>query len=204
MATVTPNYNWDVPTSTDYVADGAVAIETLGDDIDATLFSITGGKNLGLAPLNTTNFTTQAAVQINNVFTTTYANYLIELNVAGSTPATLEMQTATSGTPQSGSVYEYGGNYTTFTAVTVVGVSSLTSKTSGTVGYLNTTQGALNIFVNGPQINNLTTWSSIGTGQGLSSTIQGRMGTAFQSDGIRFFPSAGTITGTIRIYGLRN
>ena len=39
MATTTPNFGWDVPTSTDYVKDGAAAIETLGDDIDATLIS---------------------------------------------------------------------------------------------------------------------------------------------------------------------
>jgi hypothetical protein len=35
MATVTPNFSWAVPTSTDLVKDGAVAIETLGDAIDA-------------------------------------------------------------------------------------------------------------------------------------------------------------------------
>jgi hypothetical protein len=34
MATTTPNFGFAVPTSTDYVKDGAVAIETLGDDID--------------------------------------------------------------------------------------------------------------------------------------------------------------------------
>jgi len=39
MATVTPNYNWPVPTSTDYVADGAVAIEALGDAIDASVYN---------------------------------------------------------------------------------------------------------------------------------------------------------------------
>jgi len=37
MATTTPNYGWPVPTSTDYVKDGATAIEALGDAIDTTL-----------------------------------------------------------------------------------------------------------------------------------------------------------------------
>jgi hypothetical protein len=37
MATTTPFYAWPVPTSTDYVKDGASAIESLGDAIDATL-----------------------------------------------------------------------------------------------------------------------------------------------------------------------
>jgi len=37
MATTTPNYGWNVPTSADYVAQGAVAIETLGDAIDSSM-----------------------------------------------------------------------------------------------------------------------------------------------------------------------
>jgi len=37
MATTTPNNGWVVPTSTDYVSQGAVAIETLGDAIDASV-----------------------------------------------------------------------------------------------------------------------------------------------------------------------
>ena len=36
MATTTPNNGWAVPTSTDYVKDGATAIETLGDAIDTS------------------------------------------------------------------------------------------------------------------------------------------------------------------------
>jgi hypothetical protein len=37
MATTTPYNGWAVPTSTDYVKDGATAIETLGDAIDASV-----------------------------------------------------------------------------------------------------------------------------------------------------------------------
>lgn len=43
MATTTPNFGWAVPTSTDLVKDGAVAIETLGDAIDASLLDLKGG-----------------------------------------------------------------------------------------------------------------------------------------------------------------
>jgi hypothetical protein len=39
MATTTPNYGWTVPTSTDYVKDGATASETLGDAIDASVYN---------------------------------------------------------------------------------------------------------------------------------------------------------------------
>jgi hypothetical protein len=43
MATTTPNYGWTVPTSTDLVKDGATAIETLGDSIDASFVGLKGG-----------------------------------------------------------------------------------------------------------------------------------------------------------------
>ena len=43
MSTVTPNFNWPVPTSTDLVKDGATAIEALGDSIDASLVDLKGG-----------------------------------------------------------------------------------------------------------------------------------------------------------------
>ena len=43
MATTTPNFGWSVPTSTDLVKDGATAIETLGDAIDASMVDLKGG-----------------------------------------------------------------------------------------------------------------------------------------------------------------
>ena len=43
MATTTPNFGWSVPTSSDLVKNGATAIETLGDAIDASLVDLKGG-----------------------------------------------------------------------------------------------------------------------------------------------------------------
>ena len=74
MATTTPNYGWPVPTSTDYVKDGATAIEALGDAIDATVFGLGSGLKL---------IKTQAigsavtSVTVTNAFSSTYDNYKI-------------------------------------------------------------------------------------------------------------------------------
>jgi len=43
MATVTPNFGWPVPTSTDLVKDGATAMEALGDAIDTSMVDLKGG-----------------------------------------------------------------------------------------------------------------------------------------------------------------
>lgn len=39
MAT-SPNYGWIEPDDSDFVKDGALAMRDLGDDIDATVYSI--------------------------------------------------------------------------------------------------------------------------------------------------------------------
>lgn len=53
MSTTTPNFGWVVPTSTDLVKDGASAIETLGDAIDASLVDLKGGTTGQVLSKNT-------------------------------------------------------------------------------------------------------------------------------------------------------
>jgi hypothetical protein len=65
MATTTPIYGWPVPTSTDYVKDGATAMETLGDAIDATLSGFLNIKQI------VTGFTTTAAGSSSSTFADT-------------------------------------------------------------------------------------------------------------------------------------
>jgi hypothetical protein len=88
MATTTPNYGWTVPTSTDLVKDGATAIETLGDAIDASMNTALGTKKAGMVLLNTTSFSGVSSQSINDVFSATYDNYrIIVTGVSVSGPA---------------------------------------------------------------------------------------------------------------------
>jgi hypothetical protein len=48
MATTTPSFGWSVPTSSDLVKNGATAIETLGDAIDASFAGLTVNAQTGL------------------------------------------------------------------------------------------------------------------------------------------------------------
>jgi hypothetical protein len=48
MATTTPNFGWTVPTSSDLVKNGATAIETLGDSVDASFAGLTVNAQTGL------------------------------------------------------------------------------------------------------------------------------------------------------------
>jgi len=75
MATTTPHYGWPVPTSTDYVKDGATAIEALGDAIDATVFGLPSGS-LTLVKSQTIG-TAVSSVAVTGAFSATYNAYKI-------------------------------------------------------------------------------------------------------------------------------
>ena len=108
MATTTPNYGWTVPTSTDLVKDGATAIETLGDAIDASMNTALGTKKAGMVLLNTTSFSGVSSQSINDVFSATYENYLLVFDTVLSTSiANLTIRLRVSGTDASGSNYNY-------------------------------------------------------------------------------------------------
>jgi hypothetical protein len=88
MATTTPNYGWTVPTSTDLVKDGATAIETLGDAIDASMNTALGTKKAGMVLLNTTSFSGVSSQSVNDVFSANYNVYKIMLDVSTSSAIT--------------------------------------------------------------------------------------------------------------------
>lgn len=94
MATTTPNFGWSVPTSTDLVKDGATAIETLGDAIDASLVDLKGGTTGQILSKNSNtdmDFTwVSDATGMTNPMTTTGDTIY---SSSGSTPARLGIGT---------------------------------------------------------------------------------------------------------------
>ena len=206
MATTTPNYGWTVPTSTDLVKDGATAIETLGDAIDASMNTALGTKKAGMVLLNTTSFSAVATQSINSVFNSTYDNYLIKVNSAMSNNGVgMSLRVRASGTDLSGAVYKwsYFFNFSTGAAVQTNNADSATNFTiAGGVndtgiwniemanpfatknthiqfrsGFINPTPAAYN-FVGAGSVNNTTSY-----------------------DGFTLIPDSGTITGTVSVYG---
>jgi hypothetical protein len=207
MATTTPNYGWPVPTSTDYVKDGATAIEALGDAIDATVFGL---GSSGLTLINTTTVSAQSFVTISNIFSSTYQNYkmIIQLTAASAT-SSLTAQMTTGGTAATTSYY-YGGwsvNENNGTAgVTGVNVSSFSLGGTNT-SYPTGSVASYEIY---DPFN--TIWTKFtGTAFYINSTPAGvYLGTSgghFQNtsyDGLKIAAGSGTFTGTVRIYGYKN
>jgi hypothetical protein len=105
MATTTPNYGWAVPTSTDLVKDGATAIETLGDAIDASMNTALGTKKAGMVLLNTTSFSAVSAVNFTSNFSATYDNYRLVYSLTLASAADVFTRLRSGSTDATGSDY---------------------------------------------------------------------------------------------------
>jgi hypothetical protein len=207
MATTTTNYGFDIPQSTDLVKDGATAIATLGQDIDTAMNTALGTKKAGMVLLNTTSFSAVATQSINSVFSATYDNYRIVVNTSASatTSGQIRMNLRASGADLALNEYRNGGLLMRSTAANAnfnangVDQWRLTESliTNGTIG--------LSIDIISPFLSQLTKMNYVTSGQDASSIIGvvggGIYGDNASADGIKLAVTAGTITGTISVYG---
>jgi hypothetical protein len=202
MATTTPNYGWPVPTSTDYVKDGATAIEALGDAIDATVFGLGGG---GLTLIKTQTIgTAVSSVNVTSAFSTTYDNYKITVSGGvGSAVGNLGLKLGATVT----------GYYAGLTAVSYSAASadlaSNNNATSWTFAGRTTTDSIYaNLELNAPFLSKNTFVSApaqnAATG-GSAGAMAGFLNNTTSYTDFTLTPASGTLTGgTIRVYGYKN
>jgi len=198
MATTTPNNGWPVPTSTDLVKDGATAIEALGDAIDATLGVY---AQSGLVKVNTTSFSAVSSQSLNNVFSTTYDNYVILLQGVTSGNPDILFRLRVSGTDASGATdYSRPGLYNAQNSSTVANIGGA-ANSSGSLGF-----GATDTFVTNTTFFNpfltkptLNVWHNYGQGYQVWGANKHNQSTSYT--GITIFTSTGTMTGTVSVYG---
>lgn len=203
MAGTTTNYGWTYPTSTDLVKDGATAIQTAIQGADTSLFSITSGKNVGLVHINTTTFTSGTTVQINNVFTSSFDNYLIQFsNVKCSVAANTTFRLSLSGTPATTATYLNGQIYWSASTPTTV-TSTDTAFPIGGAGTTDNVGLSSILTLTNPAIAKPTGFHIQSEGNSTSNIINGTHQVSTAYDGMTFI--GGTFTsGTIRIFGYRN
>jgi hypothetical protein len=200
MATTTPNYGWDVPTSTDYVKDGATAIETLGDDIDATLYTALGGAYPGLRLVKKQTIgTAVSSISVTDAFSATYPNYVIFVT-GGTSTADTYLNLALTGGANS---YDYNLIYTTWTSATVIGDRAQNSATLAYGGSCNLTNGLdLNITVKAPFLTQYTYFQNQINTSAVGGNVICRHKSATSFTGFTIGVQTGTVTGgTIYVYG---
>ena len=156
----------------------------------------------GSVLLNKTDFSSVASVSINNVFSSAYANYRLYISWSASVEATANTRLRASGTDATGNDYKAQYLEMNNTSISSGQVNTTNWWCSSAVTY-NSTDMAL--F--GPNIAATTKFTynhveSVATGR--TQFVGGAHTVASSYDGITFYASSGTISGTIRIYGMRN
>jgi hypothetical protein len=194
MATTTPNYGWPVPTSTDYVKDGATAIEALGDAIDATVFGLGSGPDVMISK---GTFTTSSAVNLSSVLNSSYNFYTLNVYANGSSAgAALNLRFRENTTDFTSANYAIASQY----YQTGGGVGTYSSSGSATTVQLaNMSTGAraisnINLAIISATEGSLTyqSWDS-NSNQGITGAVRNNALTNF--NGLSLYPSAGTFTG---------
>jgi hypothetical protein len=205
MATVTPTYSWPVPTSTDYVADGAVAIEALGDAIDATVSTALGGAYPGLRLVKKQTIGSGvSSVIVTSAFSATYENYLVVVNNTEvstlSASLSVQMRTGTStATTNYNGVYQYWAYNGAAGSASNSGATNWGNVGRGLAANDKVSFG-FNLFQ--PFLANKTSIQSLGTtGTDLTGQYTGYHNTAASYDQVVITCSGTMTSGTIYVYG---
>jgi hypothetical protein len=227
MATTTPNFGWTVPTSSDLVKNGATAIETLGDSIDASLVDLKGGTTgqvLSKATNTDMDFvwatasagslvfikavtigTTVSSVAVTSAFSATYDNYLVMIDHnSGSNSGSVTLRLGATATGYVGNVIYMAATSSSVTGLNYTNEAQIFSHT------INATNGgSAQIFFNRPNVAKRTSVMTKGTGFNTSGTsfniTQMFADNDTQYTDFTITAVTGTFTGgTIRVYGLTN
>ena len=194
-----------------------LAVGTNGQVLTADSTAATGLKwataSAGaLTLINTTTFSAVASQSVNSVFSSTYANYkiMIELTATSLNATGINLRFRASGSDTTTNYKSYlvtplDNNWTTGSPVTSV------STTNIVAGYrhrtVNESASWLEIFSPFATKNTLISGGYMSTGttsEGNGGTLSGILLDSTSYDGFTLIASQGTMTGTVRIYGYGN
>ena len=151
----------------------------------------------GLSLIVTETFSAVSSVSVDSVFSADHDNYRVMFTCSASVGGTLLMRLRSSGSDATGSNYSrqllesYG---------TTVLASSATA-TSVYVTWLSTILGFMALDMFSPHLSALTAYSSMGGKPSNSIQVIGHHNLASSYDGLTIYPTSGTITGSLSIYG---
>jgi hypothetical protein len=165
----------------------------------------------GLVLLNTTSFTAQSTVSFNNVFSATYANYKVIYNqTAQSATSEIYLRLRNAGVDRTNSAYfnsTQGLNYLNAT-VNSTGLSSVGVLNIGYIGYGDQNINSLEFFNPFDATQHTVINGNTNGTTGAGSPFAANTGIFYQSlnsnDGFTIYTGAGNISGTVRIYGIKN
>lgn len=161
---------------------------------------------VGMWKVATVTFSGSSGVELQNCFSSDYRNYLVQVVYFGSTGSNTQTQYMT-GTNTRDQV----ATYNRFGFYWAAGVNNF-NQTANTSDFVinhsatSTDTSTANIFIYSPNLSTRTMSTSNGYSgdSGLTTFLSFNKATTSNYTGLYLFPTGGTITGTITVYGMRN
>lgn len=200
MAGTTTNYGWTYPTSTDYVKDGATAIQTVATGIDTTLGTALNNKlHAGLVLVKTQTIgSAVSSVTVSNAFSATYDNY--KIIISGGTANTTEDLNFKLGA--STSDYYSSLLYVNYGSTTPAGSSTNPGNIFSWAGSATPNGIYLHNDVFTPFATKYTRWSNpMGVGNTWGGIVSGMHKSATSYTDFTITTPASLTGGTIYVYG---
>ena len=184
------------PEATGLVKDGWEDMKDIATQVDA---------KTGLVLLNTTAFSAVASQSISDVFSSSYTNYFIAVDVTGSAGTGLRLRFRASGSDETGANYARFNNYVTPSSGPLR--ATATAQTTMDLCYLTTTLTTMDAWIFNPnntkisQVQGLAnSWTSTADFEGAS--FSGVLNNTTAYTGFTLYPQTGTFSGTISTYGV--
>jgi len=152
-------------------------------------------------------FSGASSVSLNSCFTSTYTNYKVLIEATGSTTnQTLLMRMRASGTDLSSAVYNFDLIYMTIASSTVNGGNGSSQNQINAGDVKNTGRILASYEFSNPQLTEYTNFvgSMAGPADYLRLATTGYVANTTSYDGLTIYPTTGTMTGNIRVYGMKN
>lgn len=210
MASTASGWQYAVPNDT-LVAWPAVS-QAVADKLELQV----GAQKTGHVLITSQTVSGSSLVTFDNVFTSGFENYIIEFNGVSSGPtAQMRSKFRAGGTATGAGITNYAYVVTQATASNTGPTNRAWGTASSEIELMDMDSSAnsnqsfiLNMF--SPQATKWTRWtwhaSNVGSGTAITAwqLSSGSFSNTTSFDGIEFKLVSGTITGTFRIYGLRN
>jgi hypothetical protein len=198
----TTNYSFPTPADTDLVKNGADAIRDLGDAVDTAMNTALGTKKAGMVLLNTTSFSAVATQSVNNVFTSTYDNYKLVINIKNTNAGTILIKFRAAGADNSTSNYYFTSQ--TINGGTWADMGNANADPSAILFNNDTNESNVSTDIYRPALAFKTSFVSTGHNGRQGTYGAGVFDTTAQFDGFTIIRGTGTMTGTLRVYGYNN
>jgi len=203
MSTVQVDAINESTTNAGVTVDGVLIKDGTVDGVD-----VSGLNSAGLVLVDSHSFSAATSVTRDDVFTSSYKNYVWELTL-DSTSATgyVNFQYRSSGTTYSTATYDWQNAYW-YSSVTTTGIDNGQNDTKANIIYNDATNSS---YYSANIINPALSFATMAVGVGirdaasntevLQMKIAWRSGTTTAFDGFILTPASGNITGEVKVYG---